>query len=105
MITVVNIKNHVRDGTRIIHCGRGTPLGNPFIMKNKTLSERDRVCDQYKAHFKCITDGKLPVHATARKMLAEIKDAAARGDVQLHCYCAPLRCHCDTIKAYIEGLS
>ncbi len=88
-----------------IYCGRGSALGNPFPML--TMS-RDEVCDAYKIIF------KEAVHATAYgggnprqkamyKQLNEIITAAKEGDVALECYCAPARCHCDTIKSYADG--
>ena len=31
------------------YIGRGSPLGNPFVMKSE--ADRDRVCDQYAVWF------------------------------------------------------
>lgn len=82
-----------------IYCGRGSALGNPFILKNE--AQRDEVCDKYDTYFKeQIAIGNKPMLA----QLQIIKDATTKGDVNLGCFCAPKRCHCETIKSYIEGL-
>ncbi len=94
MITVVNKykePNH-------IYCGRGSALGNPFAMKDET--QRNEVCDKYEEYFK----QKVLIEKD-KNMLAQletIKEKAKLGDVNLGCFCAPKRCHCETIKAYID---
>lgn len=32
-----------------VYIGRGSPLGNPYVMRNQSPDERDRVCDAYVA--------------------------------------------------------
>jgi len=106
MITVVNKyqePNH-------IYCGRGSALGNPFRMNNE--SERDRVCDQYiewfydkidEASFLDIVYNDYdPGWNPQTKMLVAIYHAASLGDINLGCFCVPKRCHCDTIKEFLE---
>lgn len=63
--------------TGAVYCGRGSPYGNPFRMKNE--SERDLVCDLFE-----------------EKILPSLDVTALRGK-DLVCYCAPKRCHCDSI--------
>lgn len=66
------------------YCGRGSPWGNPFIIggwwpaKGRRMT-RDDVCDR----FECEVLPKLDV-------------SPLRG-LDLECYCAPQRCHCDSI--------
>jgi hypothetical protein len=94
MITVVNKykePNH-------IYCGRGSALGNPFPMTNE--SQRDEVCDEYEKYFK--EQVNVLKNETMLKELRIIYSQAIKGNVNLGCFCAPKRCHCDTIKAYIE---
>ncbi len=93
MVTVVNKykePNH-------IYCGRGSALGNPFVMNNE--SQRDEVCDKYEVWFYTQIELNNP---SVISMLSSIARQAALGDVNLGCFCNPKRCHCDTIKAYIE---
>ena len=95
MIKVVNKRiepNH-------IYCGRGSALGNPFPMNSE--KDRDMVCDKYEEYF----NQKVRVERDAR-MIAQLKEIlrqAKIGDVNLGCFCAPKRCHCDTIKRFIEN--
>lgn len=60
-----------------VYCGRGSLYGNPFIMKNET--ERDLVCDRFE-----------------KEILPNLDVSALKGK-DLVCYCAPKRCHCDSI--------
>jgi hypothetical protein len=94
MITVVNKykePNH-------IYCGRGSALGNPFPMKNE--SERDKVCDKYEVYFK--EQVQVLKNESMLKELRVIYKQALKGDVNLGCFCSPKRCHCETIKEFIE---
>ena len=95
-ITVVNKykePNH-------IYCGRGTPLGNPFVMHNE--SERNYVCDAYEDWFADIVHSPNRT-SPALLMLRKVFQEALKGDINLGCFCAPKRCHCDTIKSFIQG--
>lgn len=95
-ITVVNI-HHKPKGS--IYCGRGTPLGNPFVMADESM--RDIVCDKYEEWF---TNKVMnPDNAVFHEFLDEIVQKAKVEDVSLGCFCAPKRCHCDTIKHYVEN--
>ena len=50
MIRVVNIRDYKpKAGETLIRIDRKTPLGNPFVMHNK--SERDEVCEKYADYF------------------------------------------------------
>ena len=95
MIKVVNVYK-VKSN---IYCGRGSALGNPFVMHNE--AQRNEVCDKYEEYF----NNKVKV-LKDEKMLNELRiiyKEAIKGDVNLGCYCAPKRCHCDTIKSFIEN--
>lgn len=81
----------------VIYCGRGSALGNPFHMRNER--ERDCVCDQYADYLPKKVSSH---HSGIVRQLEYIVEKAKKGDVFLECYCAPKRCHCDTIKEYVE---
>jgi len=85
MCKVVNLKKAKYD----IYIGRGSKWGNPFIMKDYSQQERDRVCDEYEKWF-WTTD--LP------KQLHELKDKI------LGCYCKPKRCHGDFLAKEVNNL-
>jgi hypothetical protein len=87
MTKVVNLKREPYE----IYIGRGSKWGNPFIMKNSSESERNRVCDEYENWF---WTTELP------SQISEI-----RGKV-LGCYCKPKRCHGDfLVKIADQDLS
>jgi hypothetical protein len=67
----------------------------------KTPDMRDYVCDMYQAFF----DKEMRDKADLRfhEYLGQILAAARQGNVALGCWCAPLRCHGETIKAWLEA--
>ena len=84
--TVVNLKNSEYN----IYIGRGSKWGNPFKMKNSSIEERNRVCDEYEKWF---WDTDLPnqIHELNGKILG--------------CYCKPLRCHGDFLVELANKLT
>lgn len=75
--TIVNCRTEDYD----VYIGRGSKWGNPFVMRNKSDSERDRVCDAYEAWFMNQPELVNSVHELKGKVLG--------------CYCKPKRCHGD----------
>lgn len=71
--------NKKREGIPIgaVYCGRGSPYGNPYIMKSEVY--RDYVCDMFE-----------------KNILPTLDVSKLRGK-DLVCFCAPKRCHCDVI--------
>lgn len=80
MPTVVNMRKMTQsmwaEGNNI-YCGRGSPWGNPFVLGED--GDRDEVCDRFE-----------------KEILPKLDITQLRG-MNLVCYCAPLRCHCDAI--------
>jgi len=87
---------------------RRTPLGNPFFMA--TEADRDRACYMYQRWFE---GSVLPAEKYANrfpqdplvrawKYLNEIARAAEHETVVLMCWCAPARCHAETIAKWVE---
>lgn len=81
---------------RVVFCGRGSPVGNPFPMKDK--DDRDRVCDLYETHFKKQVDTNDEMILSMGYLLSQ----ARKGVLYLRCFCAPKRCHTDTIRNYLN---
>lgn len=79
----------------VFRCDRATPLGNQFVMRSE--GERDHVCDQYALHFP-----EALKRREVRAAFDEIVAAARVGPVMLLCWCAPARCHTQTIKEAVE---
>lgn len=90
-----------RDGPgTTIYCGRGSALGNPYPMKHE--GQRDAVCDRYEIWFGSQVNGDASMEFRAQ--LEGIVQLGKIGDVSLRCFCAPARCHCETIKDHVDML-
>ena len=81
------------------YVGRPSALGNPFVMRNE--GDRDRVCDEYQKWF----DAK--VAANDPQVMSELRRlfrlGRAQGSLTLVCFCAPKRCHAETIAAFLRS--
>ena len=64
------------------YCGRGSPLGNPFVIGRD--GTRDEVCDKY--------DAWIDDQPQLLPLIASLKGR------DLVCFCAPKRCHCETVR-------
>lgn len=100
IIRVPQIERFTQLGYACFRIDRTTVVGNPFPMHNKSQEERDRVCDAYQEYFnKKVAD---KTDKAFMDYLRVIYKATQSGPVALACWCAPLRCHGETIKAFIE---
>lgn len=98
-ITIGHVYNMSNNSIRV---DRQSPLGNPFILRNaKDSKQRDVVCDQYETYlWKACKD-----EPEVRKELIRIYRLVRDGnDVELCCWCAPRRCHAESIKQFIETM-
>jgi hypothetical protein len=100
MITVINKRNATPSNGIVVYIGRGSPLGNPFPMKNNSIQERNRVCDEYEQWLNNHITSKTPSVCTE---LNRIYTLSKDNNIYLQCYCAPLRCHGDYIKKVINN--
>lgn len=75
------VLNKHKDGipADAVYVGRGSPWGNPFVMRHSTDAERDRVCDKFEL-----------------EVLHTLDLTDLRGK-DLVCFCAPKRCHADAL--------
>ena len=77
---VINLKRkNTQNGA---YCGRGSDYGNPYPMKQYTKEERNLVCNRHIYNVGNNDD-------LVRQIKSQLKG------VNLKCYCAPQRCHCD----------
>ena len=88
MTTVINIKR--KNAKCDVYIGRGSKWGNPFIMKDWSDEERNRVCDEYENWFM----GQKHLIES----LPELKNKV------LGCYCKPKRCHGDFLAQLANNL-
>lgn len=103
MITVIHIRDY-KDLPYQVYCGRRngkldlpqSVFANPFYMKDE--SKRDEVCDKYNDYF-----NKMCKQSLMGKELWILANVHIEyGKLELACYCAPKRCHCDAIKRHLE---
>ena len=96
MITIVNLRN-TRNCTRV---DRATVLGNPFRMASE--ADRDTVCDRYSSYcwqaYNSNPEYRLAINALVRKH-------QLGHDIALGCWCAPKRCHAESIRDLVLTLS
>ena len=92
-ITVVNRRRDQED----IYIGRGSPLGNPFIIGKD--GDRDEVLFKYKKYLQSEINNN---NRNIINALEAIKERSMHSNVSLGCYCKPKPCHGDVIKDYIE---
>lgn len=83
-----------------VKCDRSSPLGSPFYLAGDE-TKRDTVCDAYDSWFK--TEVLSFNNWTAYEELMRIRDLYRTHRIlRVFCWCAPKRCHCDTIKRWLE---
>ena len=106
---VIKVVNKYKEPNHI-NCGRGSALGNPMEMHDE--SDRDAVCDFYERWFYSRVDEPNFLYnlnkpywdkTPQEQMLKNLFRLALKQDVNLGCSCAPKRCHCDTIKTFLEN--
>ena len=68
-----------------VYIGRGSIWGNPFVLKPGM--SRDKACDLYLTYIK----GEIHADRITSKMLQSLHNK------HLVCYCAPARCHGETL--------
>lgn len=91
ILSVVNKKKHIPT-ERDVYIGRPSAYGNPFELEEYGF-DRDVVLELYLDHFL----QQLPLmHKYLRPFIE------GQGDANLVCSCAPLKCHGDILKEYVD---
>jgi len=78
-----------------IRIDRKTKYGNPFYMADE--SQRDVVCDRYEEYIATRPD---LINELVREVLA-VPCHKDNREVRLGCWCAPKRCHGDTLARLV----
>lgn len=73
-------------------------LGNKFYMQSE--NDRDRVCALYREWFYEQIECKNEVVLNELRRIYRIYEKY--GKLRLFCWCAPKRCHAETIKEFLE---
>ncbi len=97
VVYILNLRYNRPEHPYDVRVDRTSILGNPFAM-NKP-ERRDTVCDQYHKHFHRQRVANLSFLTELQRLEAILKE---HGMIRLFCWCAPHRCHAETIKQYLE---
>jgi len=101
MITCKNLRNTNPHQPYHIKVDRSNKvLGNQFIQRDKSLDERDRVCDLYDKWLKRMISIKNAAVCNELNRLVLIHRKYNK--LELFCWCIPLRCHSQSIKEVLD---
>lgn len=111
MIAIKNLRYLEMRNAWDVRVDRKSVLGNPFLMRNE--SERESVCNEYAIYFDAIVKNNLKVlrdYGVSSKEREAFMNELRRlyvihrkfGKLNLFCWCAPKRCHAETIKKFLE---
>lgn len=96
-INIYNLRTDKPINLYDIRVDRGSPLGNPFYMSNE--SKRDEVCDKYDLWIKDKIEKKDKTVTDELNRLYRI--FKKYGKLNLYCWCAPKRCHSESIRGIL----
>lgn len=99
-VTIKNLRNSKPQYVWQIRVDRASILGNPYHMSHE--SQRDTVCEQYEAYF--YENMQYSNTAFYNEIMRLHEILQQYGKLELFCWCAPKRCHAETIKTFIEKL-
>lgn len=101
MIEIMNLRMDKPQHPWDVKVCRGvSPLGNPFHMKDE--QDRDRVCNEYESWFQDSLEAEDEAGDAFREELNRlITMYYKQRQLRLFCWCAPKRCHAETIRKYI----
>ena len=99
---MIQIKNLRKDSMQFEYDVRvdraNKVLGNKFVMRSEL--ERDKVCEEYETWFNEQIDKQNELVLNELRRLYNIYKKY--GKLNLFCWCAPKRCHAETIKNFLN---
>jgi len=99
MIKIMNLRTAQIAYPWDVRVDRKSALGNPFYMHSE--AERDRVCEQYAAYFQQRIAKNNPGDPFIQELKRIQQLYKQYGKLRLFCWCAPKRCHAETIRDYL----
>jgi len=108
MIEIINMQTGARPTMPYdFKIDRTSPVGNDVTIKQ--AGSRDKACDQYQRRFDNILSQRPEnMHpddlAFMRYIVLMIQRHVEHGRLRLFCWCAPERCHGESIKRYIAWM-
>lgn len=100
MITIKNLRNEKIYKPWQVRVDRASVLGNPFYISDE--SKRDEICDKYEVYFVALINGQAHKEGFLASLRHLLDIYMKYHILELFCWCAPKRCHAETIKRYIE---
>ena len=98
MIEICNLKSTCIEYAFDYRADRRSVLGNKFRMYNEL--DRDKVCDLYEQWFNEQVASGNEVVLNELRYLYKLHQKYGR--LRLFCWCAPKRCHCETIRSFLN---
>jgi hypothetical protein len=98
MIEIMNMRSTKPSQPYDVKIDRTGPLGNSFYMRSE--AQRNAVCDQYAEWLISQISHKNQKVCTELNRLYELHRQYEQ--LRLFCWCAPKRCHGESIKAALE---
>ena len=96
MIEILNLRRGKPVTPYDAYVDRRSVLGNPFPERN---GNRNEVCDKYELYF----EKQIRTDLRFQQELARLQTIHEQfGKLRLFCWCAPKRCHAETIKRWLE---
>ncbi|GHV03433.1 hypothetical protein FACS1894211_16130 [Clostridia bacterium] len=95
-IKICNLRNGFENDAWSFKVDRSGVLGNPFTMKSG--SDREKVCAEYERYFY----EQIKTGGAFRDAVDGLRTAwKTYGRLNLYCWCAPKKCHAETIRNYL----
>ena len=95
-IQILNLRHTKPVNPWDVKVDRSSVLGNPFVME--TEAERDEVCERYSKYFEIMMQNK----SAAWEEINNLCNVYLKHkQLNLFCWCAPKKCHAETIRAEI----
>lgn len=97
-IEIMNLRNTRPSQPWDVKIDRSSVLGNPFPMRNE--SQRNAVCDKYAVYLaiEIKKPGKI-----REEMIRLYRLYKQYRELRLFCWCAPKRCHAETIRQWLNA--
>lgn len=87
-------------GETIVTVARPSVFANPFELYSE--KDRNKVCDAYEEYMRA----RFKLDDAFRKAVTKLAKRHAGGArLALQCWCAPKRCHADSLKKLIEEIA
>jgi len=102
-VSIHNLRNEKPHKITDVKCDRSSPLGNPVGLQGDE-SKRDWACNHYADWFKkeVLSFNNWPAYEELMRIRHLYR---THGELRIFCWCAPLRCHTQTIATWLESNS